>query len=135
MAETKQNHRLTETGLHPPSRFEPRRLSNATAEKADLYSVPAIVFPPSGMDFPTNDEETAHDLELAKHHLAVDPNNLTPPPSTGAATPEPGQLPTTDNYAYAFDIDGVLIRGGEVIPEAIEAIKMLNGHNQYNIKV
>jgi len=42
---------------------------------------------------------------------------------------------TTDKYAYAFDIDGVLIKGGEVIPEAIHAMKMLNGQNSRGIKV
>ena len=40
-----------------------------------------------------------------------------------------------DKYAYAFDIDGVLIRGGKPIPEAIETMKVLNGENQYGIKV
>ncbi|KAK5709392.1 hypothetical protein LTS12_028093 [Elasticomyces elasticus] len=41
----------------------------------------------------------------------------------------------TDKYAFAFDIDGVLIRGGRPIPEAVEAIKVLNGKNPYGIKV
>ncbi|OWB81690.1 catalytic activity protein [[Candida] boidinii] len=39
------------------------------------------------------------------------------------------------SYAFAFDIDGVIVRGPETIPEAREAIKMLNGENEYNIKV
>lgn len=39
------------------------------------------------------------------------------------------------SYAFCFDIDGVILRGPEVIPEAIEAIKHLNGENKYNIKV
>ena len=42
---------------------------------------------------------------------------------------------TTDTYAFVFDIDGVLIRGGEAIPEAIEAMKVLNGQNQYHVKM
>ncbi|KAK3395219.1 HAD-like domain-containing protein [Podospora didyma] len=40
-----------------------------------------------------------------------------------------------DNFAFAFDIDGVLIRGGRPIPEAIEAMKVLNGENEFGIKV
>ena len=44
-------------------------------------------------------------------------------------------LHTTDKYAFAFDIDGVLIKGGEVIPEAIDAMRVLNGENEYGIKV
>ncbi|KAL6945177.1 hypothetical protein ACO0QE_002623 [Hanseniaspora vineae] len=39
------------------------------------------------------------------------------------------------SYAFAFDIDGVLIRGKETIPEAIKAMDLLNGNNKYNIKV
>ncbi|CCH45011.1 Cat eye syndrome critical region protein 5 [Wickerhamomyces ciferrii] len=39
------------------------------------------------------------------------------------------------SYAFAFDIDGVIVRGPETIPEAVEALKLLNGENKYNIKV
>lgn len=39
------------------------------------------------------------------------------------------------SYAFAFDIDGVIVRGPETIPEARDALKMLNGENKYNIKV
>lgn len=39
------------------------------------------------------------------------------------------------SYAFAFDIDGVIVRGPETIPEAREALKLLNGENKYNIKV
>ncbi|SCW04085.1 LAFE_0H05578g1_1 [Lachancea fermentati] len=39
------------------------------------------------------------------------------------------------SYAFAFDIDGVIVRGPETIPEAREALRMLNGANKYNIKV
>ncbi|ODV97778.1 hypothetical protein PACTADRAFT_279 [Pachysolen tannophilus NRRL Y-2460] len=39
------------------------------------------------------------------------------------------------SYAFAFDIDGVIVRGPDTIPEAKEALKMLNGQNKYNIKV
>lgn len=39
------------------------------------------------------------------------------------------------SYAFAFDIDGVIVRGPETIPEAREALKLLNGENDYNIKV
>lgn len=50
-------------------------------------------------------------------------------------TDTPKESSVTDRYAYAFDIDGVLIRGGRPIPEAIEAMKVLNGQNQYGIKM
>lgn len=40
-----------------------------------------------------------------------------------------------DSFAFAFDIDGVLVRGGRAIPEAMKAMKVLNGENKYGIKV
>ncbi|SCU81340.1 LAMI_0B05776g1_1 [Lachancea mirantina] len=39
------------------------------------------------------------------------------------------------SYAFAFDIDGVILRGPDIIPEARLALRMLNGHNKYNIRV
>lgn len=39
------------------------------------------------------------------------------------------------SYAFCFDIDGVILRGPDIIPEAIEAMKLLDGQNKYNIKV
>lgn len=39
------------------------------------------------------------------------------------------------SYAFCFDIDGVILRGPNTIPEAVEALKLLNGENKYNIKV
>lgn len=39
------------------------------------------------------------------------------------------------SYAFAFDIDGVILRGPDTIPEARQALRMLNGENKYNIKV
>lgn len=47
----------------------------------------------------------------------------------------PADIPTADSFAFAFDIDGVLVRGGKPIPEAIEAMKVLNGENEYGMKV
>ncbi|BFZ58163.1 hypothetical protein PYCC9005_005224 [Savitreella phatthalungensis] len=38
-------------------------------------------------------------------------------------------------YAFAFDIDGVLMRGGTPIPEAIDALAILNGNNARKLKV
>ncbi|KAI2640037.1 HAD-like domain-containing protein [Xylaria nigripes] len=40
-----------------------------------------------------------------------------------------------DEFAFAFDIDGVLVRGGRPIPEAIQAMKVLNGDNRYGVKI
>ncbi|KAH8119510.1 HAD hydrolase [Phellopilus nigrolimitatus] len=37
--------------------------------------------------------------------------------------------------AFAFDIDGVLLHGEEVIPQAKKALRMLNGENELGIKI
>lgn len=39
------------------------------------------------------------------------------------------------SYAFAFDIDGVIVKGPDTIPEARELMKLLNGENRYNIKI
>ena len=116
------------------SRTSTRRLSSQDARRADLFGGPTVVAPPHLMESRTNAHETAQAMELAKHHLAESTGDATPEDSQ-PATPDASGLATTDKYAFAFDIDGVLIRGGEVIPEAIEAMKVLNGQNQYGIKV
>ncbi|KAK0386707.1 hypothetical protein NLU13_6542 [Sarocladium strictum] len=55
--------------------------------------------------------------------------------SSGAQSPinPPLDLTVADRFVYAFDIDGVLVRGGKAIPEAIEAMKVLNGQNEYGV--
>lgn len=62
------------------------------------------------------------------------PEESAPQTPITPITPLDG-LPSADTFAFAFDIDGVLVRGGEAIPEAIEAMKMLNGENKYGVKV
>jgi hypothetical protein len=77
---------------------------------------------------PSDAHEVAAAMELARHEL----EDYSSPMSSPETPPETS---VTDKYAFAFDIDGVLIRGGRPIPEAIEAMKVLNGKNSYGIKV
>lgn len=88
---------------------------------------PTVVVPPKHLMAPSDASEVATAMEHARHEIEEDitPGTPTTPPVTAV----------TDKYAYAFDIDGVLIRGGKPIPEAIDAMKMLNGENEYGIKV
>ncbi|KAK4693606.1 hypothetical protein P7C71_g3825, partial [Lecanoromycetidae sp. Uapishka_2] len=114
----------------PGARPGVRRLSSATASFDDLSLGPSVVVPPKHMQAPSDAHETAAALEMAKHRLStLDTANGTTTPTTPPVTT------TTDDYAFAFDIDGVLIRGGRPIPEAIEAMKVLNGQNEYGVKV
>lgn len=82
------------------------------------------------MSKPSDAHETAAAMEMAKHRLRKRDNragDVTPP--------TPVDTLVTDQYAFAFDIDGVLVRGGKPIPQAVEALKVLNGQNEYGVKV
>ena len=124
----------TTDGNHPlspqPRSTTVRRLSSATADFKTLSVGPHVVVPPRQMHSPSDAHETAAALELAKHRLKdLDSSDGTDTSDT------PPETTTTDTFAFAFDIDGVLIRGGRPIPEAIEAMKVLNGQNEYGVKV
>jgi len=111
-----------------------RRLSSVDASRADLYSGPNVVVPPKHLMATSDAHDTAKSIEVAKVHL--DEEVTTPEVSPRAVSPvSRPAVKTTDRYAFAFDIDGVLIRGGKPIPAAIEAMKVLNGENQFGIKV
>jgi HAD superfamily hydrolase (TIGR01456 family) len=62
------------------------------------------------------------------------PNSSLASPITNPTTPalDPD---VADDFAFAFDIDGVLVRGGDAIPEAVEAMKVLNGENEYGLRI
>lgn len=77
-------------------------------------------------------KERLDKLNLEEDALASDESSL---PESPASPITPGETPTADTFAFAFDIDGVLIRGGKPIPEAVQAMKVLNGENEYGIKV
>ncbi|KAI4762190.1 HAD superfamily hydrolase-like protein [Aureobasidium sp. EXF-3400] len=116
----------TTTKSNPPRPRTLRRLSSEDATADLLSRGPAIVVPPHLVDQEAND--IAASMELARQEIEA----ITPLEDD---TDTPKESSVTDRYAYAFDIDGVLIRGGRPIPEAIEAMKVLNGQNQYGIKI
>jgi hypothetical protein len=117
-----------------PSKPQLRRVSSHTATEDDLASVlgPTVVVPPKHLMAPSDAHEVAASMEIARHEL----EEFRSATSTPSAPPTPSEdTLVTDKFAFAFDIDGVLIRGGTVIPEALEAMKALNGHNPYGIKM
>ncbi|KAI9759513.1 MAG: hypothetical protein M4579_002272 [Chaenotheca gracillima] len=107
-----------------------RRLSSNAATPKDLIAGPAVVVPPKHLMAASQSHETAEGFELAHDHLVDDTGSEV---SSSPSTPPVSHV--TDQYAFAFDIDGVLIRGGKPIPEAVDAMKMLNGENEYGVKV
>ncbi|KZF23591.1 phosphatidyl synthase [Xylona heveae TC161] len=103
------------------------RINSGNATRADFkVGGPNLAVPAKHLMAPSSANETASAFELARHH--IDDHSTSEPPT-------PPDTRVTDSYAYAFDIDGVLIRGGRPIPEAIQAMKVLNGDNEYGIKV
>ncbi|KAF2774141.1 HAD-superfamily hydrolase [Teratosphaeria nubilosa] len=114
-----------------PAIFRPRirRLSSQDATREELSAKgPTVVVPPQHLMEPSDAHEVAAAMEMARHELE-EFSSPTLAPETPPVTS------VTDKYAFAFDIDGVLIRGGRPIPEAIEAMKVLNGQNSYGIKI
>ncbi|KLU83720.1 hypothetical protein MAPG_02771 [Magnaporthiopsis poae ATCC 64411] len=86
-------------------------------------------------DLSDSESSPASPGSLASDSGAATPTLASPgTPLTAPLTPlvDPD---VAEDFAFAFDIDGVLIRGGNPIPEAIEAMKVLNGENQYGVKV
>jgi HAD superfamily hydrolase (TIGR01456 family) len=63
-----------------------------------------------------------------------EPTSSLASPITNPVTPA-SDPDVADDFAFAFDIDGVLVRGGNAIPEAVEAMKVLNGENDYGIRI
>ncbi|KAL8739483.1 MAG: hypothetical protein Q9190_007716 [Brigantiaea leucoxantha] len=114
----------------PSARPGIRRLSSTGTSFEELSLGPSVVVPPEHLMKPSDAHETAAQIEMAKHRLTEGQSR------DGETTPPtPRDTLVTDQYAFAFDIDGVLIRGGKPIPEAIQAMKVLNGQNEYGVKV
>ena len=105
-------------------------MSSADATRENMAMGPTVVVPPQHLMAPSGASEIASAFEMSRHRLDSTASN-----SSSSASSTPDETIVTDKYAFAFDIDGVLIRGGRPIPEAIEAMKMLNGQNEYGIKV
>ncbi|KAL3456367.1 HAD-like domain-containing protein [Aspergillus heterothallicus] len=119
-----------------------RRLSNDLVKPSDLYSTRNVVIDPRHLKAPKEAQETAVEMELAKEHLEYANSSVdaSPVPASPASSPSfPAASTTTatdtDEFALAFDIDGVLIRGGKPIPAAVKAMRYINGENPYGIRV
>ncbi|KAF7715653.1 Uncharacterized protein PECH_001270 [Penicillium ucsense] len=110
------------------------RLSSMDAERADLYGGPSVSMPPKHLMASPLDKVPAMDVESDRSSSEDDV--LSSEEEDALATPMTmPQMTVSDDFALAFDIDGVLIKGGEVIPEAVEAIKYINGDNPYGVQV
>ena len=112
-----------------------RRLSSLHADRADLYGGPNVVIPPKYLMASSQDCDLITDIETDKSHSdeeAISSEEESSSVTTPLTIPP---MTVSDDFALAFDIDGVLIRGGQAIPEAIDAMKYINGENPYGVKV
>lgn len=134
--------------LSPPAKGRPgpRRLSSATATEKEVTSGgPVVIVPPRLLSMQrsrSHHGSFAASMETARNELKeinLEEEAIASPTTSTPASPSspiiPEDIPTADSFAFAFDIDGVLIRGGRPIPEAIETMKVLNGDNEYGMKV
>ncbi|TID29016.1 hypothetical protein CANINC_002164 [Pichia inconspicua] len=71
-------------------------------------------------------------LRNPRMSLSFNHNNLCTPPKFKKTVID---HPRVASYAFAFDIDGVLVKGPDTLQSGIEAISYLEGNNPYNIKV
>ncbi|KAJ5132432.1 hypothetical protein N7448_006590 [Penicillium atrosanguineum] len=101
-------------------------------DRADLYGGPNVVIPPSHLMAPPPRNLPPTTMSNQPEEEVVSSGEESPQVDTPASTPP---IVTSDDFALAFDIDGVFVKGGEPIPEALEAMKYINGENPYGIKV
>lgn len=116
-----------------------RRRSSLDTSRSDLYDGWQVIVPPDQVEALYDADETATALEEAKQHLDAATSTegspaITPPVSQESPRPE-SRIGTTDKFALAFDIDGVLVKGGEALPASIQAMRYINGDNPFGVKV
>lgn len=110
-----------------------RRLSSLDASRADLYGGPNVVVPPKHL-MASSAYDTAMEMEMAKQHMNDETSSEDGSPRVASPTSKFTQSITHD-FALAFDIDGVLLKGGNAIPAAIDALKYINGENSYGLTI
>lgn len=110
-----------------------RRLSSIDATREQMIGGPSVLVPPKHLMASSDGYETAKSMGLARNSIEESSSAEITPRAVSPGSKKASIA--TDRYAFAFDIDGVLIRGGKAIPSAVEALKVLNGENEYGIKV
>lgn len=119
-----------------PDAFGSQRLRRVDADRADLYGDPNVIASSKHLIAPNRDCDSQSNIIT----MANDPLNSDTTSSEGetslATTPmSTPPVTTSSDFAFAFDIDGVLVRGGKPIPEAVQAMKYINGENPYGVRV
>lgn len=108
-----------------------RRLSSIDASRSDLYNGPIVVDPAENFEETCDADSTAIGLERAKRSL----DETASDSGISEVEAEHPDLGITDKFAIAFDIDGVLVKGGNPLPAASDAMRYINGKNPYGVKM
>ncbi|KAK6526284.1 hypothetical protein TWF694_004885 [Orbilia ellipsospora] len=115
-----------------------RHLSTSEATKESLFAdTPTVIVPDteSPVGCSPSSATIAETIALARGHLDH-PNAQEPLDDFEDDISDDSQLSSiVPDYVFGFDLDGVFLRGGHVIPEAKEALRILNGDNDEGIKV
>jgi HAD superfamily hydrolase (TIGR01456 family) len=75
-----------------------------------------------------------HDL-VSSIHLPLPVPQQSPKMASSQIEQSSKPIIAAKNMAFAFDIDGVLVHGDRLIPEARRALQILNGDNSLGIKI
>lgn len=120
--------------------FESQRLrrdsSPLEADRADFKEGSNVIAPPRYITDPSRNSVFHSNNTMVTDPVTSDTSSSYEGDSSQVTTPL--TTPTTvtsSDFAFAFDIDGVLVRGGQPIPEAVQAMKYINGENPYGVKV
>ncbi len=118
-----------------------RTFPSLTELDTNLPSATSVNTPPSSMTSPVLTRKSrVSSLSLSDIHIQLQRARSGSRPrsrSRSASRMKKSIIdhPRVASYAFAFDIDGVIVRGPETIPEAIQAVNLLNGDNRYKIKI
>ncbi|UNI15640.1 hypothetical protein JDV02_002153 [Purpureocillium takamizusanense] len=94
-----------------------RKVSQAKMEFDDISMPSDGTTSPSSPDLASDSSRAVSVSSIPTPNSPVDPAHVA------------------DSFVFAFDIDGVLVRGGKAIPEAIQAMRVLNGENEFGLHI
>ncbi|KAJ5103372.1 phosphatidyl synthase [Penicillium argentinense] len=112
-----------------------RRLSSLNADRADLYRGPNVIVPPKHLMTTNCSGNSSSNNRLIMNNQPFDEVTSSGEETPQIATPLTPPMVTSADFAFVFDIDGVLLRGGKPIPEAVQAMKYINGENPWGVTV
>lgn len=109
--------------------LKPRRRSRLERQSISNIAISDILDPLTATENSTRSSSVQHSIRSRASSISL----LKSPVSNGKHMQITHKR--VASYCFAFDIDGVILKGPTLIPEAKKAINMLNGNNKYNVIV